>query len=65
MNRSGATAAIFEEAEAAVALARLVLADTGAGRASIETAVRDIRTRLILDNVSTLRTQPVRNIMVP
>ncbi|WP_439621548.1 cation:proton antiporter domain-containing protein [Gemmata sp.] len=61
----GATAAIFEEAEAAVALARLVLADTGAGRESIESAVRDIRTRLILDNVSGLRSQPVRNIMVP
>lgn len=61
----GASAAIFEEAEAAVALARLVLADTGAGRESIENAVRDIRTRLILENVSTLRNQPVRNIMVP
>ncbi|VTT97715.1 sodium hydrogen exchanger : Kef-type K+ transport system, predicted NAD-binding component OS=Desulfomonile tiedjei (strain ATCC 49306 / DSM 6799 / DCB-1) GN=Desti_5660 PE=4 SV=1: Na_H_Exchanger: TrkA_N: CBS: CBS: PTS_EIIA_2 [Gemmataceae bacterium] len=61
----GATAAIFEEAEAAVALARLVLADTGAGRESIERSVRDIRTRLILDNVSGLRSQPVRGIMVP
>ena len=61
----GATAAIFEEAEAAVALARLVLADTGAGRESIEKTVRDIRTRLILENVSGLRTQPVRAIMVP
>ena len=61
----GATAAIFEEAEAAVALARLVLADTGAGRDSIEKAVRDIRTRLILENVSGLRTQSVRGIMVP
>ena len=61
----GATAAIFEEAEAAVALARLVLADTGAGRESIEHAVRDIRTRLILENVSTLRLRAVRNIMVP
>jgi mannitol/fructose-specific phosphotransferase system IIA component (Ntr-type) len=65
LEQVGATAAIFEEAEAAVALARLVLADTGAGRASIESAVRDIRTRLILDNVTTLRKQPVRNIMVP
>ncbi len=65
LEQVGATAAIFEEAEAAVALARLVLADTGAGRASIETAVRDIRARLILDNVSNLRAQLVRNIMVP
>ena len=65
LEQVGATAAIFEEAEAAVALARLVLADTGAGRESIERAVRDIRTRLILDNVSALRAHPIRNIMVP
>ncbi|MCE9565041.1 MAG: cation:proton antiporter [Planctomycetes bacterium] len=65
LEQVGVTAAIFEEGEAAVALARLVLADTGAGRESIENAVRDIRTRLILDNVSSLRTQPIRNIMVP
>jgi mannitol/fructose-specific phosphotransferase system IIA component (Ntr-type)/CBS domain-containing protein len=65
LEQVGATAAIFEEAEAAVALARLVLADTGAGRESIEHAVRDIRTRLILENVSTLRLRAVRNIMVP
>ncbi|HVK12328.1 MAG TPA: cation:proton antiporter [Gemmataceae bacterium] len=65
LEQVGTTAAIFEEAEAAVALARLVLADTGAGRESIEAAVRDIRTRLILDNVTTMRKQPVRNIMVP
>ena len=65
LEQVGATAAIFEEAEAAVALARLVLADTGVGRESIESAVRDVRTRLILDNVSRLRAQPIRNIMVP
>ncbi|MBP3958313.1 cation:proton antiporter [Gemmata sp. G18] len=65
LEQAGVTAAIFEEAEAAVALARLVLSDTGAGRESIETAVRDIRTRLILDNVSSLRARPVRKIMVP
>jgi mannitol/fructose-specific phosphotransferase system IIA component (Ntr-type)/CBS domain-containing protein len=65
LEQVGATAAIFEEAEAAVALARLVLADTGFGRESIEHAVRDIRTRLILDNVSTLRTRAVRKIMIP
>jgi CPA2 family monovalent cation:H+ antiporter-2 len=65
LEQVGATAAIFEEAEAAVALARLVLADRGAGRERIERAVRDVRLRLILDNVSTLGTQRVRNIMVP
>jgi CPA2 family monovalent cation:H+ antiporter-2 len=61
----GATAAIFEEAEAAVALSRLVLADSGSGRESIEHAVRDIRTRLILDNVSTLGGRAIRSIVVP
>lgn len=61
----GATAAIFEEAEAAVALARLVMADAGARRESVEAAVRDIRTRLILENVSALRNRTVRTIMVP
>lgn len=65
LEQVGATSAIFEEAEAAVALARLVLADTGAGRAAIDHAVRDIRARLILENVSVLHTQPVRNIMIP
>lgn len=65
LEQVGATAAIFEEAEAAVALARLVLSDTGAGRELIERAVRDIRMRLILENVSTLRAQVVRNIMIP
>jgi CPA2 family monovalent cation:H+ antiporter-2 len=65
LEQVGATAAIFEEAEAAVALARLVLADTGAGRESIETTVRDVRTRLLLDNVSALRTRAVRSVMVP
>ncbi len=61
----GATAAIFEEAEAAVALARLVLVDAGHRRESIEKTVRDIRARLILENVNGLRAQPVRSIMVP
>jgi CPA2 family monovalent cation:H+ antiporter-2 len=65
LEQVGATAAVFEEAEAAVALARLVLADTGASRELIERTVRDIRLRLILENVSNLSTQPVRNIMIP
>ncbi len=65
LEQVGASAAIFEEAEAAVALARLVLVDAGAGRESIEHAVRDIRMRLILDNVSKLRSQSIRSIMIP
>jgi mannitol/fructose-specific phosphotransferase system IIA component (Ntr-type)/Trk K+ transport system NAD-binding subunit len=65
LDQVGATAIIFEEGEAAVALARLVLADTGAGRDSIERSVRDIRTRLILENDSTLESQAIRTCMVP
>jgi CPA2 family monovalent cation:H+ antiporter-2 len=65
LEQVGATAAVFEEGEAAVALARLVLADTGASRESVEHAVRDIRTQLLLENVSNLQRQLVRTIMVP
>lgn len=65
LEQAGATAAIYEEAEAAVALARLVLMDTGASARSIESTVRDIRMRLILENVSGLGQQHVRDIMVP
>ncbi len=65
LEQVGATSAIFEEAEAAVALARLVLMDTGAGGEVIDRAVRDIRMRLMLENMSTLRSQRVRDIMIP
>lgn len=65
LEQAGATAAVFEEGEAAVALARLVLVDTGASKESVEHAVRDIRTQLILENFSNLQTQTVRSIMVP
>ncbi len=65
LEQAGATAAVFEEGEAAVALARLVLADTGASKELVENAVRDIRMRLILENVTNLQTQTVRTIMVP
>ncbi|MEX2169003.1 MAG: cation:proton antiporter [Pirellulales bacterium] len=65
LERSGATAAVFEEAEAAVALARLVLADTGVHREAAERKVRDLRLQLIKENMSNLRTQRVRSVMVP
>lgn len=65
LEQAGATAAVFEEGEAAIALARLVLADTGASRETVERSVRDLRLRLILENVSNLATQAVRSIMVP
>jgi CPA2 family monovalent cation:H+ antiporter-2 len=65
LDQIGANGAVFEEGEAAVALARLVLAETGASRAVVEKSVRELRTRLILENVTNLSGQSVRNIMVP
>ena len=65
LEQAGATAAVFEEGEAAVSLARLVLADTGADREAVERKVRDLRLQLILENVSNLRSRRVRSVMVP
>lgn len=65
LEQAGATAAVFEEAEAAIALARLVLTDTGVSRDIVERKVRDLRLKLILENVSNLNTQTVRTLMVP
>lgn len=65
LEQAGATTAVFEEGEAAVALARQVLTDTGATRESVERAVHDIRIRLILENVSALRAKRVSAIMIP
>lgn len=65
LEQVGATAAVFEEEEAAVGLARLVLADTGARREVAERKVRDLRLQLILDNMSNIHAQRVRSVMVP
>ncbi len=65
LERAGATAAVFEEAESAVALARLVLADTGVHRDAAERKVSDLRRRLIMENISSIRAQRVRGVMVP
>lgn len=65
LERAGATAAVFEEAEAAVALARLVLADKGTARHLVDQSVRDLRVKLILENVSRLGSRTVRSFMVP
>jgi len=46
LEQAGATAAVFEEAEAAVALARLVLADAGASRGDVDGIVRDLAANL-------------------
>lgn len=65
LERAGASAAVFEEAEAAVALARLVLADTGVRREAAEQKVRDLRLQLIRENIANIRTLHVRSIMIP
>ncbi|WP_437229544.1 cation:proton antiporter [Planctomicrobium sp. SH661] len=65
LEEAGASAAVFEEGEAAVALARLVLADFGASRDMVERTVRDLRLRLLLDNLSNLSNQNVQHLMVP
>lgn len=65
LERAGATAAVFEEAEAAVGLARLVLSDTGVHREAAEKKVKDLRLQLVLENLSNIRTQRVRSVMVP
>lgn len=65
LERGGASAAVFEEAEAAVALARLVLADTGVHRQVAEKKLQDIRLHLLMDNFSNIRTQRVASVMVP
>jgi CPA2 family monovalent cation:H+ antiporter-2 len=65
LEAAGATAAVFEEAEVAVALARLVMSDTGTDREFAERKVRDLRLQLILENMSNIHTQRVRSVMVP
>ncbi len=42
LEKAGATAAVFEEAEAAIALARLVLADTGASQEVVQQKLREL-----------------------
>jgi mannitol/fructose-specific phosphotransferase system IIA component (Ntr-type)/predicted transcriptional regulator len=48
-----------------VALARLVLADTGVHRQAAEQKLRDIRLQLIMDNFTSIRSQRVGTVMVP
>jgi CPA2 family monovalent cation:H+ antiporter-2 len=48
LDQAGATAEVFEEGEAAVALARLVMTDAGADRERIDQSLRELRARLNL-----------------
>jgi len=65
LERAGVTAAVFEEGEAAVGLARLILADVGTGRDRIERILLDLRLRLVRENIADLRAHLVRNVMLP
>ncbi|MFT3992623.1 MAG: PTS sugar transporter subunit IIA, partial [Luteolibacter sp.] len=65
LEHSGVSAAVFEEAEAAIALSRLVLADTGVHRHTVERKINDIRFHLIKENLSNLRSQRVSTVMIP
>jgi CPA2 family monovalent cation:H+ antiporter-2 len=51
LERSGVAGAVFEEAEGAVALARLVLADAGVHRETVAARVRDLRLQLIRETL--------------
>lgn len=65
LEEAGATAAVFEENEAAIALARLVLTTTGAHRSLVDAKIRDLRLQLIRDNMSNIRHLRVQTAMVP
>lgn len=65
LEQAGATAAVFEEAEAAVALARLVLTGTGVHQGAADAKIRDLRLQLLIENMANLRSQRVRSVMVP
>jgi mannitol/fructose-specific phosphotransferase system IIA component (Ntr-type) len=52
LENAGATSAVFEEAEVAVALARLVMTDAGAKRDVVEQKVRNLRLQIIAENMS-------------
>jgi CPA2 family monovalent cation:H+ antiporter-2 len=54
LEQAGATAAVFEEGEAAVALTRLVLTDVGVDEAVIEQTAQELRYRLRVDDDTVL-----------
>ena len=63
--QSGVTAAVYEEAEAAIALARLVLAGTGVHRDAAHLKLEEIRFQLALETFPELRRLRVRSVLVP
>jgi CPA2 family monovalent cation:H+ antiporter-2 len=65
LEQSGVTAAVYEEAEAAVALARLVLAGTGVHRDAARVKLEEIRFQLAIETFPDLRRIKVGAVMVP
>ncbi len=65
LERNGVTAAVFEEVEAAVALARLVLAGTGVHRDAARVKLEEIRFQLAVETFPDLRGLKVGTVMVP
>jgi mannitol/fructose-specific phosphotransferase system IIA component (Ntr-type)/voltage-gated potassium channel Kch len=65
LEQSGVTAAVYEEAEAAVALARLVLAGTGVHRDAARVKLEEIRFQLAIETFPDLRRLKVGAVMVP
>ncbi len=65
LERQGVSASVFEEAEAAVALARVVLADTGAHREATRARLQEIRVQLALESLPELSRFTVAEVMLP
>lgn len=65
LEQSGVNAAVFEEAEAAVALARVVLAGTGVRRDAAQTKLEEIRFHLAIESFPDLRRLEIASAMVP
>lgn len=65
LDRNGVTGAVYEEAEAAVALARLVLAGTGVHRDAARVKLEEIRFQLALETFPDLGRLRIRSAMVP
>lgn len=65
LEQGGVSGAVYEEAEAAVALARLVLAGTGVHRDAVRIKLEEIRFQLALESFPDLRRLKVGTVMIP
>lgn len=65
LRKFGVNAAVFEEAEAAVALARVVLAANGMQRDAARGKLQEIRFQLAVENLPELRVLTVGAVMIP